>query len=1007
MRRYLIGAALFLLLGGTQAFAQQTTGTITGRVVDQQGAAIPGATITAKNIANGFTRTEVSDSEGVYRLAALPVGIYEVNAELSGFSTVSKKDIEVNVAQVVAVEFSLKVAALAETVNVTGATPLIQTTASNVGAVVDVKRIESLPLNGRQFANLAATVPGVGLSFHSDPTKSTQYAPLVNGGAGRNINYQIDGGDNNDDTVGGLLQLFPLESVQEFNFQTQRFKAEYGRSNGGVLSVVTKNGTNQWTGSAFEFFRDKSMNALSESEKLPAINDTTGATKAVKGDYRQSQFGGSFGGPIQKDRAHFFTAFERTQQNKTQAVNTQGLFPSKDGIFPVPYRENLFTGKVTANLNPAQYLSVRYARNNNSQPYNAAPNSTFDNWGDSLNKFNSINLNHNWVLAGSKLNEFIFQYADFANTVASRSNAPNESFPNGLTIGANGNTPQATQQHKFQFRDDFSWHKSGGGGLGHDFKVGVNFVNEPRLFVTFSAGKGAVFNTHITNDLSGPISTVTMNDGDASANMPMKQFATYFQDDWRVSDRLTLNLGIRYDVMTGYQIDEAKNRNWAAVQAAGAAGKLSGIPGLENFGLSQREDYNNIQPRAGGVLDVRGNSKDIVRFGSGIYTDVGYTNSNMLFSAIDATGIGFGQVFSVGPVTTGIRKADGTFYKAGDPLPTIASQNQIDASVLPLYGIGWVDPRLQQPYQIQSNLGWSHELTSDMVFNADYVNSLGRDLNFRPRINQRIPGNLSNPRRLAAIIPSISPNTNANRPAVSRGKSEYNALILSMRKRLSHGFDVTGSYTLQKGVSTIGAAADELNTANIQDPNNPFDDPRQLGPNLTTDARHLFSVSATFQVKGGFRVAPIFIFRSALPINLIDGRDLNLDGDAVDIPAKAYAIDSFDPNARTNVAGVSTQTTFKEIGTCDTVNCGRGMSQTQTNIRVSKVFTLGGRTRLEAIGEVFNLFNVINPSGFRARVIVPTGAFPADPNLLEPTTYSGDFRRPEQRVGQLGLRFTF
>ncbi|HMJ82650.1 MAG TPA: carboxypeptidase-like regulatory domain-containing protein, partial [Vicinamibacterales bacterium] len=158
MRRYLIGAALFLLLGGTQAFAQQTTGTITGRVVDQQGAAIPGATITAKNIANGFTRTEVSDSEGVYRLAALPVGIYEVNAELSGFSTVSKKDIEVNVAQVVAVEFSLKVAALAETVNVTGATPLIQTTASNVGAVVDVKRIESLPLNGRQFANLAATV---------------------------------------------------------------------------------------------------------------------------------------------------------------------------------------------------------------------------------------------------------------------------------------------------------------------------------------------------------------------------------------------------------------------------------------------------------------------------------------------------------------------------------------------------------------------------------------------------------------------------------------------------------------------------------------------------------------------------------------------------------------------------------------------------------------------------------------------------------------------------------
>src|SRR4029078_5550312 len=140
-----------------------------------------------------------------------------------------------------------------------------------------------------------------------------------------------------------------------------------------------------------------------------------------KGDYRQSQFGGSFGGPISRDKAHFFLAIERTQQDKTQTVNTSGLFPSEDGVFAVPYRENLFTGKVTSNLNAAQYLSVRYARNNNSQPYGAAPNSTFDNWGDSANKFNSINLNHNWVLGGSKLNEFIFQLADFGNTITTRS----------------------------------------------------------------------------------------------------------------------------------------------------------------------------------------------------------------------------------------------------------------------------------------------------------------------------------------------------------------------------------------------------------------------------------------------------------------------------------------------------------------------------------------------------------------------------------------------------------
>src|SRR5439155_27385237 len=145
-------------------------------------------------------------------------------------------------------------------VTVTGDVPLIDATTSSVGDVVDPRRIQELPINGRQFANLAATLPGVGLAFHVDPTKGTNYAPLINGGAGRNINYLIDGGDNNDDTVGGLLQQFPLEAIEEFNFETQRFKAEYGRSNGGVMNVVTKSGTNQYQGTMFELFRDKSMN---------------------------------------------------------------------------------------------------------------------------------------------------------------------------------------------------------------------------------------------------------------------------------------------------------------------------------------------------------------------------------------------------------------------------------------------------------------------------------------------------------------------------------------------------------------------------------------------------------------------------------------------------------------------------------------------------------------------------------------------------------------------------
>src|SRR3954470_23348117 len=391
---------LCALMAPAIASAQQTTGNITGRIVDAQGAAVPGVTVTARSPQTGFVRTDVSDGEGIYRLTALPVGNYDVNAELSGFSSFSRKEVTVNVAQTTDLNVELKLAGLTESVNVTAEVPMVKTTDSSVGGVVDVSKIESLPLNGRQFANLAVTIPGVGLGFHSDPTKSTQYSPLIAGGNGRNVNYQIDGGDNNDDTVGGLLQLYPLEAIQEFNFITQRYKAEYGRSNGGVMNIVTKSGTNDVHGSWFTMYRNDALNAQTETEKLSG---------AEKQDYRRNQFGGSVGGPIARDRAHFFAAAERTNQDTTQAVSTKGLLTAQDGIFATPYRETLVTGKATANLTPTQYLTVRYGRNQNSQPYGATPLATADNWGDSQNKFNSINVNHNISLSGSRLNEFVFQ----------------------------------------------------------------------------------------------------------------------------------------------------------------------------------------------------------------------------------------------------------------------------------------------------------------------------------------------------------------------------------------------------------------------------------------------------------------------------------------------------------------------------------------------------------------------------------------------------------------------
>jgi hypothetical protein len=965
-------AILAVLCFTTLASAQQTTGTLIGKIADEQGAVVPGATVSATNPATGFNRTAVSDAEGIYRLNALPVGQYDLTVELSGFAGVERKGFVVNVGQTITLDFTLKLATVAETITVSAAAPLIESSVSSVGGVVDIGRIESIPLNGRQFANLAATLPGVGLGNHSDPTKSTQYSPQINGGNGRNVNYQIDGGDNNDDTVGGLLQLFPLEAIQEFNFVTSRAKAENGRSNGGVMNIVTKSGTNSLRGSFFTLFRDDTMNAKTTTEKN---------NNSQKQDYRRYQYGGSFGGPIIADKAHYFGAVERTQQDTYQIVNTRGLAPSEDGTYATPYRETLLNIKVTANLTPMQYMSIRYGRNENAQPYGAASNRPPSNWGDSTNDFNSVNLNHNWVLGGNKINEFIFQYADFLNDITARSRDPLQTFPNGVAIGQNANTPQSTQQKKWQFRNDFSWHVTGKGGVGHDFKTGVNFIHEPTLYIEFSTLKDVAQYTHLTDSVTGPISAVTLNGGDASANIPLKQYAFFVQDDWAVNDKLTLNVGVRYDLITGYQFDQSKNPNFVKVQEAGRAGQLAGIKGMENFGLEPKDDTNNWQPRVGFAYDVRGNGKDVIRGGWGIYMDMAYTNANALFPAVDATGVGFGAVLSVDN-QQGIRNPDGSFFQYGQPLTNIASQNQSNPNALPLFG-QFTDPRLQMPYTRQASIGWSHELAPSTVLTADFVRADGRDLNVRPRINTRIIPN--GPRVLQFL--NLLPNAIGTRPAISRGESKYTALITGVKRRMTNNIDFGVTYTLASARSQIGTASDELNANLLQDSTLLYDDPRVYGPTSRTDSRHTGSLSMVWLVKG-FTVAPTYFYRSPLPVQTITGRDVNLNGENNDLPERAYQF-----------AGVGQAP--EDIGPCETWNCSRGAWRTQMNLRVSRGFSLGmGNARVEAIAEVFNLLNAKNP----AFTIVnnQTSAL-----FMQPDAYAGDFQQPEQRVGQIGFRFSF
>jgi hypothetical protein len=439
------------------------------------------------------------------------------------------------------------------------------------------------------------------------------------------------------------------------------------------------------------------------------------------------------------------------------------------------------------------------------------------------------------------------------------------------------------------------------------------------------------------------------------------------------------------------QIDQSGNPNFLALQAAGRAGRFNGAFGgaFDGFGQDPKEDADNIQPRLGMVYDVRGDGRDVVRAGWGVYYDFGYTNSNVLFPALDAAG-GSGGVFSVN-VASGIRKADGTFFSASDPLSTIAHLNTVDTSRPPLIG-QVVSPRLEQPYTYQTNVGWSHQLTESTVVQADYVRVQGRDLNIRFRPNYFVSG--TTVRQLADL--TLSPNNQNLRIATNIGESDYHGLILGVRRRMSHGVDLTGSYTLSTATSTIGTANDELDQNYIQNVNDPLAEV-QNAPGIRTDARHRISVSAVVQAPWGLQVAPIFLFRSALPVFTFEGLDTNGDGNVNDITPRAYTFTGLNDNGTA---------TFEETGPCETVNCSRRAPFSQMNVRFSKSFNVSGHVRLEAIGEVFNVLNAKNPAwNLTTRRLSATGAPLAA--FMQPTAFAGDFQQPEQRVGQIGFRLTF
>jgi hypothetical protein len=928
------------------ARAQSGTAALSGTVTDADGAILPGAEVTVVQKETGYSRTVITGGDGGFLFPSLPPADYDVTVRLQGFATLTSEKVTLNVATTRKLDLTMQVAAVEQTIVVTAEAPLMPTTAA-IGTVVSQEELENLPLNGRQFANLGVLAPGTSLAYNTDPTKPGQLTVQLNGGIGRNVNYVVDGGDNTDDTIGGALQNFSLTSVQEFNIQTAQYKAEYGRSSGGVLSVVTKTGTNQLHGEGYGFFRSDSLNAKTETEKQAGID---------KQAYDRKQYGFSLGGPIVKDKAHFFATYERVDRETNYAVDTGGLFPTYDGtVVPLPFQDDLVSAKLTYNASASQFLQVRYGYQKNSDKYGASPLAAPNGIGTVANRYESILAGHTASIGNNSLNEFVFQYTTFANNISADSNEPLIYYPSGFHTGQNLNTPQSTYQTKYQFKDDFSYSTELW-GTRHDIKFGVNYVHEPELKGDFSTGLAGQY-TAMEDAIGSPITLIQQYGGFFGQSTPMDLYSGYVQDDWFITDRLTLNIGLRYDYWDYYNVDQRTNTIWQTLHEQRQYDESYLQDFWSDDGILD-DDTNNVGPRIGFAWDITGEGRHTIRGGYGTFYDFPYVNATILFPA--------GQVQSDYGLTyqnydeNGIRNPDGSFFQPGDPLPpNQGGELSGDDEV--------ASPTLATPYSDQWNLGWAWRATEFMAVTVDLVSIDYHDIPFRFRINVNDP-DTGEPR---------FPDFGLFRLWYGGGRASYDAVNLGVRIRRPK-YEIQGFYTYSEAEGNVLAGADEFRLTDTQvqadvggtrllrdqsiNPLDPLCD-ECFGP-LSTDAAHRLTLGGLWRAPWGLIVSGMFRYRSALPYMEHANEDLNGDGSNMDLrPGVPH------------------------------VNSGRGFDFKQFDLRLSKEFTVSGSFGFEVIAEVFNLFNSTNP---------------ARPNRYgEASVYAGDPLQGEQQLGQLGLRLFF
>jgi hypothetical protein len=1052
LTRLLLGfgsAVLASLLFAVPVVAQVTTADITGRVLDQNGAAVASATITARNIGTGQERTVQSDQNGNYTLAELPPGTYDISVEAPNFSKAVVKARELNVGTTATLNFDLKPGQITEIVNVTADAMTIETTRSDLGGVVTPVQVQNLPLLNRTFAALSVIMPEARPVGNFDPTKTRVGNVAFNGGDGRQVDVNVDGGDNKDNVVGSLLQNFSYESIQEFQVLQHRWTAEQGRAVGGVVNVITKSGANEFHGSFFANFRDEALRKFDFFERQ--TRETNPAFQ--KPSFSRQEIGGSIGGPIARDDLFFFFALERFRERQNISVRPDAvieipLIPGSDFVpeIPTPYDDTLLTARVDHNLSDRQSMFYRFAYQKNNSPNDQIANpATTDLSGGNTNdnKLYSFVANHTWTVSPTKLNQFSFHFQDFSNAILGVTTEPQLIFPGPITIGANTNVPQATTERKYQFRNDFSWQAG-----NHGMKFGVNYINTELGGFFFFGSKGytitffespSVITTNTTRypqgfATPGAVQNISFADGEGTHDQKIHQLAFYVQDDYKVTRNLTLNLGLRWDANIDNLPDQTNNRTILILQELNhpLTNAITGDP--EKLSRTT-PSWTEFQPRFGFAWDPRGTGRTVIRGGYGIFYDQLFQNLT-LFSLTQTNPVLYQTILSLTNSELGVGQL-ANFRFGVDPLPQPPPGFSI--ADLAVGGFGRInDPDASEPYVQKFSLGFETRLNEEMTLSSDYVHTLGlnepRVQVINPRIenicNPAYPG--SNPASTLCVRGVNSrlldrAFVNAGFPANrieqinmigTTNRSLFDSWTTTLKWR-TRKYLLSGSYVLASSRSWGGQPVASYSGNGIATtPENQFK-PEEFGP-TRLDERHRVVVSGIFEFPWGLQLAPIIQLASSRPFSANSGFDL--DGDGLATNDRLCA--GVDPGAVFQVRGnlpairalnplgcvqarVNDLRTGRIVEPSGTIRLDQSGRYFNVDLRISKMFRFTETLGLSTYIDLYNLTNEENLSYASRLALSPAtsrGLF------LQPASlYGPGFGPPVGRpmTAQLGLRFTF